>query len=91
MDKVKKLIRAGASIPGAIRVALGEPLSVVAERRGIERARLSAAINGIERAREPIVAALVAELGGTPDEWRELLWLAGKPARNDVPAEPAVA
>lgn len=79
MEKVKKLIRAGASIPGAIKEALGEPVTVIALRQGVDRTQLSNAINGNLRATDAVIAALVAELGGTSSEWRELLWLAAKP------------
>lgn len=79
MDKVKQMVAAGVSIPTAIREALGASLSDVADRRGVDRVRLSEAINGIRRPTAQVAAALVAELGGTEFEWRELLWLAAKP------------
>ena len=91
MDKVKKLIRAGASIPSAIRLAL-EPLTVqaFAEKHGRNRNSVSNEINGNVRATDATIDALIAELGGSADEWRELLWLAGKPAPRDAEEPTAV-
>lgn len=79
MEKVHKLREAGSSIPAAIREAVGFPLNQVAEKHGISHPDLSATINGARRPTERILSALIAELGGTEAEWRELLWLAGKP------------
>jgi hypothetical protein len=84
MDKVKKLVAAGSSIPTAIKEALGGPLSQVAEKYSIAVPDLSAAINGYRRPTDRIVAALIGELGGTEAEWRELLWLAGKPETSQA-------
>lgn len=44
-----------------------------------QRPNVSATIYGKRPATEEILAALVEELGGTPDEMRELLWQAAKP------------
>jgi plasmid maintenance system antidote protein VapI len=82
MEKVKKLIDAGASIPTAIKEALGMELKEFAERHEVSRAGVSNAINGTVRPTDRIIDAFIAELGGTPDEWRELLWLAGRPANT---------
>lgn len=79
MEKVKKLIDLGVSIPNAIKEALGMPISAFAERYDIPATVASDVINGGRRPTEKHVNALIAELGGTEDEWRELLWLAGKP------------
>jgi transcriptional regulator with XRE-family HTH domain len=79
MDRVKKLIEAGLTIPAAIREAIGVPLSQFAEKAQVNTPDLSAAINGAKRPTERILFALISEFGGTEDEWRELLWLAGKP------------
>lgn len=84
MEKVKKLVRAGSSIPTAIKEALDQvglsSVSAFAEKHQLVRASVANHINGTVRATDDTIVALVAELGGTPDEWRELLWLASKPA-----------
>lgn len=79
MDKVKKLIDAGASIPTAIKESLGMTINAFAERHSLPAKAVSNAINGNVRPTDALIAALVAELGGTAGEWRELLWLAAKP------------
>ncbi len=83
MEKVKKLVRAGASIPTAIKEALSQAgvpsVAAFAEKHDLVRASVANHINGTVRATDDTIAALVAELGGTPDEWRELLWMASKP------------
>lgn len=82
MDKVKKLIEAGASVPGAIREALAQKgLSVLAfaDQYELPYRAASGAINGGVRATDSMIDALVRELGGGAEEWRELLWLAAKP------------
>lgn len=81
MDKVKKLVRAGASIPTAIKESLGMSVVDFADKHDLPRAAVSNAINGNVRPSEPLVAALVAELGGTPDDWRLLLWEAARPEK----------
>lgn len=84
MEKVKKLVRAGASIPTAIKEALSQAgvtsVAAFAEKHGLARGSVANHINGTQRATDDTIAALVAELGGTADEWRELLWLAAKPS-----------
>lgn len=79
MEKVKKLVDAGASIPDAIKAALAVTVSEFADKYDVTQPMVSEAINGTRRPTERILAALIAELGGTEAEWRELLWLAGKP------------
>ena len=44
-----------------------------------QRPNVSATVYGKRPATDEILAALVEELGGTPDEMRQLLWEAGKP------------
>jgi len=79
MDKVRRLIEAGASIPTAIKEALGASPAEIALKHGRARTNFSATING-KRAPSPgDIAALIAELGGTEMEWRELLHEAGRP------------
>jgi plasmid maintenance system antidote protein VapI len=79
MDKVKKLVAAGASIPTAIKASLGMTVADFAEKHGIARSSASNHISGQVKATDDTIAALIAELGGTVEEWRELLWLAAKP------------
>ena len=79
MEKVKKLVELGVSIPNAIKEALGMPISEFADRYDIPATVASDVINGGRRATEKHLNALISELGGTEDEWRMLLWEAGKP------------
>jgi len=79
MDKVKKLHEAGASITSAIKEALGMTVSEFALKYEIPQPMVSEAINGTRKPSERTLAALIAELGGTEAEWRELLWEAGRP------------
>lgn len=83
MRKVKKLIDAGASIPTAIKEALAQngydTIESFASAYRLPRPAFSNHINGNVRPSDETISALVAELGGTPDDWRELLWLAAKP------------
>lgn len=86
MDKVKKLISAGLSIPSAVKESIDVTLSEFAAKYDLELPDVSAAINGNRRPTDKVVAAFVSELGGTGDEWRELFWLAGKPASSSPAA-----
>jgi plasmid maintenance system antidote protein VapI len=85
MDKVKALLRAGVSVSAAIRAALGVTLVDFAEKHGLNRAMVTDQVNGARRPSGDLVTALIADLGGTDEEWRALLWIAGKPGR--VPDE----
>lgn len=80
MDKVKQLIDAGAPVADAIKIALGVPLSEFADKHGIPRSSVANHVNSNVKPSEATIAALVADLGGTPEEWRELLWQAMRPA-----------
>jgi hypothetical protein len=86
MEKVKQMVQAGVSIPTAIKEALSQngldSLEAFAGKYGLIRAAVSNHINGNVRPSDEAIAALISELGGTPDEWRELLWLAAKPAAS---------
>jgi transcriptional regulator with XRE-family HTH domain len=79
MDKVKKLIEAGATTRTAIKEALGMSVSDFAEKHRLSRPVVAAVLAGDRRASAGIIAALVAELGGTEVEWRVLLWEAARP------------
>ena len=80
MDKVKQLMAAGVSPSQAIKLALAMPLSEFADKHGVPRSSVTNSVNAIQRASDATIDALVAELGGTPNEWRELLWHAMRPA-----------
>lgn len=80
MEKVKQLMSAGLPITAAIKAAIGTPLSEFADRHNLPRSSVSNHLNGTVRATDDTIAALVTELGGTAEEWRELLWQAMRPA-----------
>jgi hypothetical protein len=80
MEKVKRLIEAGLPIPAAIKAAMGMPLSEFADKYALPAGSVTNHVNAIVRASDATIAALVAEFGGTENEWRELLWQAMKPA-----------
>jgi hypothetical protein len=90
VDKVKRLMEAGADIPTAIKTALGMQLIVFADKYEIPRTSANEAINGVRRPSRKVIDALIAELGGTELEWRYLLWEAARPAQAP-PAAPEVA
>lgn len=79
MDKVKALVAAGASISTAIRESLGMSILDFSEKYGRPRAVMTAVIGGLRRPTEADLSALVSELGGTREEWAELLWQAARP------------
>lgn len=72
MVKVQALLSAGSSLSGAVRETLPTSLADFAERRDVPRTTLSEALNGKRAPTDTIVDALVAEIGGTADEWRAL-------------------
>ncbi|HWL41008.1 MAG TPA: hypothetical protein VNO75_12305 [Gemmatimonadaceae bacterium] len=83
MDKIKELIRAGSSIPGAIREVLsqrGLSIAAFSDRYDRNRQNMSMVIAGNRAPAQADVDALIAELGGTDLDWRELLHEAGRPA-----------
>lgn len=74
MEKVKRLVEAGARLSTAVQEALApRTYAQVALERGVNRSNLISALNGGRAATDREVEALVAELGGTPEEWRLLL------------------
>lgn len=82
MDKVRKLIEAGARVGIAIREALldcGLTVATFAAKYEVNEKAVSNTINANIRPTDTIIAALVKELGGTSDEWKMLLWEAAKP------------
>lgn len=79
MEKIKKLVRAGSSIPGAIRECLPQSARAVALKYGRPYTNFSAVIIGKRAPTDADIAVLIAELGGTETEWRELLHEAARP------------
>lgn len=79
MDKVRRLITAGATIPEAIKVALKMSIAEFSLKHGRNRVSTAAVIRGALAPNAADIAALQAELGGTEQEWRELLHEAGRP------------
>jgi plasmid maintenance system antidote protein VapI len=83
MEKVKQKVAAGVAIPTAISDTLKQECGLTVEqfaaKHVLNRSTTYEAVNGSRRATDAQIAALIAELGGTADEWKELLWLAGKP------------
>jgi hypothetical protein len=73
MEKVKQMVEAGVRLGTAIRECL--PHSIVAHcaKHRLPRSSTSEAYNGLRGATPAQVDALVTELGGTAEEWRELL------------------
>jgi hypothetical protein len=81
MDKVKKMVEAGARITPAVLEALGQnglTLTAFAQKYRLPYAHTSRGVNG-NGPTDALIRALCKELGGTEAEWRELLWLAAKP------------
>jgi transcriptional regulator with XRE-family HTH domain len=82
MEQVKQMVDAGARIPVAVKEALlakGLTIASFAEKYGLGDSATRNAINGLQRAGATTLSALATELGGTADEWAEMLWLAAKP------------
>jgi plasmid maintenance system antidote protein VapI len=80
MDKVRRMLEAGVSLPTAIKEALA-PLTIkeFAEKYGRAAPTISNVINGNVTANEKDLDALIAEFGGTADEWKLLLWEHSRP------------
>jgi hypothetical protein len=87
MTKIKELVRAGSTIPGAIREVLSQKgLSIAAfcDKYDRNRQNMSMVFGGTRAPAQADVDALIAELGGTDVEWREMLHEAGRPAAADA-------
>ena len=73
MEKVKRLVDAGASLSGAVREALGEKsIAQLALEQGVPRSNLTAGLNGRRWLTDREVDALVAGCGGTREEMLDL-------------------
>jgi len=86
MEQVKRMLAAGVSFATAVKECLlqqPEPLTIeafAAKYDGVSGSTFSAAINGAVKPSESVIDALVAELGGTPYEWRMAMWEAARPS-----------
>lgn len=75
MNKVKRMMAAGVSLPTAVKEILSPmTLKDFAEKHGRSVTTISNVINGNVKPSDEDVAALIAEFGGEPHEWRMLLW-----------------
>ena len=81
MEQLRKMLAAGVSLPTAIKECLS-PMSVAefAEKHSRPASQISNVINGNWKPNDADVAALVAQFGGSPAEWRLLLWEHSRPA-----------
>jgi plasmid maintenance system antidote protein VapI len=79
MDKVRRLIKAGASISTAITESLGMSVTEFAIKHNRPRVNMSQVVRGKRWPTADDIEALIAELGGSEMEWRELLHEAGRP------------
>lgn len=89
MDKVKKAIRAGVGATMAIRSALGQQdpalsFTAFAEKYDLSRTKTASQLNLSVVADEPLIRALITELGGTVEEWVEVLTIRPKIALESV-------
>jgi plasmid maintenance system antidote protein VapI len=84
MEKVRKLIEAGARAGVAIRETLFSDRSLTlagfAAKYELPEKSVSNAINANVRPTDALVEALSTELGGSADEWKMLLWEAARPS-----------
>ena len=94
VEAVKQSFTSGVPLDQAIRSALGlKGLTVqqFAAKHKLPYTSTTTAIRGISRVTPAQAEALAAELGGTRDEWTELLWIAWKPAHVDAKAARAAS
>jgi hypothetical protein len=82
VENIKRLVEAGSTISGAIKEVLAQrelSISAFAKKYARNPNNMTSAICGTRAPSPGDVDALIAELGGTDFEWRELLHEAGKP------------
>lgn len=82
METVRRMVEVGVSIPTAIKEALkakGLEVGQFAEKYSLPEKSVSNGINANVKPTQGLVDALSAELGGSPFEWRMLLWEAARP------------
>lgn len=80
MEKIINLVKAGSTVPGAIKDALGIPLTEFADKYHLPRGTTNEVVNLKRVPTDRQLDALVSELGGTPERWRRLLWEGANPA-----------
>lgn len=85
MEKVKNLIDAGASVSMAIKDSLGMTMTAFTDKYDLPRTAAVESVNGVRRATDRLIDALVAELGGSHAEWRDVLQM-GRVARIQAEA-----
>jgi hypothetical protein len=74
MDKVKNLMTHGADLSDAVRIALGgRTFGVVADAQDVNAKNLISVLNGKRVPSAAEINALVSELGGSFEEWRDLI------------------
>lgn len=74
MEKVKRLVEAGASVPTALKESLGTSVSAFAERHGLTREEVSGAVN-LRIVPTPTCAHAFASAYGCPiGEFYEFWW-----------------
>jgi plasmid maintenance system antidote protein VapI len=79
MEKVKRLVDAGAKPATAIKEALGMSVTEFADLYELPRGTTSEVINSGRKPTAAQLKALSKHLGGTPAQWADFLWKAGKP------------
>jgi uncharacterized protein YoaH (UPF0181 family) len=83
MEKVKELIARGATLSEAIRIVTGLSLRALTDKHKRSYSPFANVLAGRLGPAPRDIEILLAELGGTPFEWRMLLWEAGRPKRED--------
>jgi plasmid maintenance system antidote protein VapI len=76
---VRAMIEVGVRIPTAIREAIGMTDTAFALKHKRNRQNVASLLNGKRAPTDKDIAALIAECGGTPDEWRNLFFEASRP------------
>lgn len=72
MEKVNQLIAAGLTFADAVKQSLSQTVEQFTADHGMVRPAFSEMLNGRRVPDDRQLAALIAELGGTRDEWVEL-------------------
>ena len=82
MEKVKRLVKAGSTVSGAIKELLsqsGLTVSAFSDKYARNRSNMNQVVMGTRAPTDADLEAFVAEFGGTAGDWRELLHEAGRP------------
>lgn len=83
MEKVKRLVDAGAKPTSAIKEALGMSVTEFCDLYKLPRGTTSEALNASRKPTAAQLKALSKHLGGSTAAWQRFLWEAAEPA---VPA-----